>query len=429
MGHHVDVFERAERPGGLATWHDFGRFTWDRFYHVILPSDTALLAFLRSVGLEASLRWSRTLTGYYVDRQLLSLSSGWDFVRFRPLGPWSKLRLAATILYCSRIDDWRSLERTSVEDFLVRTSGRNTFENFWKPLLLAKLGEHYRRVSAVFIWTYIKRLFSARDAATQREQLGYVSGGYRTVFGRLLERIGDAGGSVRLGVDVASVEPIAPGVSAAVAPGEHRFDKIIFTAPVNVMRAVVSPTLVDAPSGNDVEYLGVICLALVTRRPIVPYYIVNISDPTIPFTGIIGMSSLVDGSETAGLHLTYLPKYVLSTDPLLSQPDESIRSSFLEGLRRMCPGFEERDIEVASVHRAVKVQPLQVCGYSRLVQPSRTKSPDFYVLNTAQFVSNTLNNNEVIRAVNEFLEQNADDFAALDAPRCAGLALRLSGAA
>ena len=79
----------------------------------------------------------------------------------------------------------------------------------WKPLLLAKLGENYRRVSAVFIWTYVRRLFSARDAAAQKESLGYVTGGYRTVFGRLLERIAASGGSVHLGVDVKSVRPRA----------------------------------------------------------------------------------------------------------------------------------------------------------------------------------------------------------------------------
>ncbi len=45
------VFERAEQPGGLATWHDFGGFVWDRFYHVILPSDTALVDFVRRIGL------------------------------------------------------------------------------------------------------------------------------------------------------------------------------------------------------------------------------------------------------------------------------------------------------------------------------------------------------------------------------------------
>jgi hypothetical protein len=34
-----------------------------------------------------------------------------------------------------------------------------------------------------------------------------------------------------------------------------------------------------------------------------------------------------------------------------------------------------------------------------------THHPDFFVLNTAQFVNATLNNNEVARAVHEFLVQ------------------------
>jgi len=410
-GHGVSVFERAAQPGGLATWHDFGPFTWDRFYHVILPSDTALVEFVRRIGLGGSLRWRATQTGFYVDRAFHPLSSGLDFLRFPLLGLWSKFRLAATILYCSRIRDWRPLESMTVEEFLVRHSGRATFEKMWKPLLLAKLGENYRRVSAVFIWTYVKRLFSARDAAAQKESLGYVSGGYRTVFHRLLERIAGSGGRVQLGVDVKSVRPRAGGgIEVATAAGTESFDKVIFTGPVNVLRTVADPALVQVPPQGDVEYLGVLCLALVTRKPFCPWYVLNIADERIPFTGVIGMSSLVDTAETAGLHLTYLPKYVLSDDASLARPDEELKAEFMSGFRRMFPDFPESEIAGVHLNRAVKVQPLQVLGYSGLVQPPRTRHADFYVVNTAQFASNTLNNNEVIRSVNAFLEQFETEF-------------------
>ena len=410
-GHRVTVYERAEQPGGLATWHDFGPFTWDRFYHVILPSDTALVEFIRRIGLGGPLRWRATQTGYYVDRAIHPLSSGLDFLKFPLLGPWSKFRLAATILYCSRIRDWRRLEGMTVEEFLVRYSGRATFEKFWKPLLLAKLGENYRRVSAVFIWTYVKRLFSARDAAAQKESLGYVSGGYRTVFARLVERIGPVGGDLRLGVEVEAVRPRAGGgIEVAAGGADEAFDKVIFTGPVNVLRAVADPALVQVPAQGDVEYLGVLCLALVTRKPFCPYYVLNIADERIPFTGIIGMSSLVDTAETAGLHLTYLPKYVLSDDAALRRPDAELVAEFMAGFRRMFPDFPESEIAGVHLNRAVKVQPLQVIGYSGLVQPPRTRNPDFYVVNTAQFASNTLNNNEVIRSVNAFLEQFEPEF-------------------
>ncbi len=410
-GHRVAVFERAGQPGGLATWHDFGPFTWDRFYHVILPSDTALVDFLRRIGLGERLRWRATQTGFYVDRAFHPLSSGLDFLRFPLLGLWSKFRLAATILYCSRIRDWKPLESMTVEQFLVRHSGRATFEKMWKPLLLAKLGENYRRVSAVFIWTYVKRLFSARDAAAQKESLGYVSGGYRTVFDRLLERITGAGGSVRLGIEVKSVRPRPDGgIEVATGGGAENFDKVIFTGPVNVLRAVADPALVQVPPQGDVEYLGVVCMTLVTRKPFCPWYILNIADERIPFTGVIGMSSLVDTSETSGLYLTYLPKYVLSDDATLGRPDEELKAEFMAGFRRMFPDFPEAEIAGIHLNRAVKVQPLQVIGYSGLVQTPRTHHADFYVVNTAQFASNTLNNNEVIRSVNAFLEQFEPEF-------------------
>lgn len=418
-GHRTVIFERAHQPGGLATWHDFGRFTWDRYYHVILPSDSELIGFIRDLGLGGELRWTPTQTGYYVDRRFHSLSTNVDFLRFPPLSLWSKLRLAATILYCSRIDDWRALEQVTVEDWLVRTCGRTTFEKFWKPLLLAKLGVNYRRVSAVFIWSYIKRLFSARDAAAQKEHLGHVSGGYRRVFRAVEDRIAAAGGEIRLRTTVEHLRARpGGGMEIRVDGSTEHFDKVVFTGPTNVLRDTADAALVEVPAGGrDVEYLGVVCMAVVTRRPFTPYYVLNIGDETIPFTGVIGMSTVVDPSETAGLHLTYLPKYILSTDALLRAPDAEIRDSFLPALSTMYPDIEAAGIEAVHINRAVKVQPLQVLNYSSLVQPARTRHPDFYVVNTAQFVNNTLNNNEVIRNVNRFFGECGQDFGPEPATR------------
>jgi protoporphyrinogen oxidase len=410
-GHEVHVFERADQPGGLTTWADFGTFVWDRFYHVILPSDRSLLAFLRRIGLGDRLCWNATRTGYYLNGRLWSLSNGLEFLRFPLLGALSKARLAWTILYCSRITDWKRLENMTVEEFLVQASGRSTFEAFWKPLLLAKLGESYRRVSAVFIWTYIRRLFSARDSTTQKEQLGYVKGGYRVVFQVLEQLIERNGGRVRTGVEVVSIDEERPvGLVVETSGGRELFDRIVFTGPVDVMRKVVSPKLVDAPVAGDIEYLGVVCLVLVTRKPVVSCYVVNISDETVPFTGVIGMTSLVDTRQTGGLHLTYFPKYVLSGDPLLRDSDDELLEVFLEGFRRMFPDYAKDDVVSARIHKAARVQPLQVKGYSSLVQPPQTRSPLFFVVNTAQFVHSTLNNNEVVGAVDAFVERYAADF-------------------
>ena len=88
---------------------------------------------------------------------------------------------------------------------------------------------------------------------------------------------------------------------------------------------------------------------------------------------------------------------MLSTDPFLERDDE-VRSEFFAGLHGCCRSSIPRRSR-ACTSTALKVQPLQVLSYSSLVPRVTTRHPDFFVLNTAQFVNATLNNNEVIRAV------------------------------
>jgi protoporphyrinogen oxidase len=406
QGHQVSVFESSPQLGGLTTHHDYGSFVWDRFYHVILPSDTYLINLLKEIGLGSELRWRKTLTGFYVDKQLYSISNTLEFIRFPPLGLLGKIRLAFTLIYGSRVKNWRKLEQIRVEDWLIRLSGRATYKKFWKPLLLAKLGESYKRVSAVFIWSYIKRLFSARDSSLKKEQLGYVKGGYKTVFDRLAELVRLNNGEILTdtAVEYFSSDPDG-GLWIEHGRQKEQFDRVFFTGPVDILPRIAAKGLVTTIGDrNPVEYLGVICMVLVTRKPLVPYYVVNIADPQVPFTGVIGMSSLISLQETAGLYLTYLPKYVRSDDPLLQQSHDELKALFSQGLRRMFPALQADDIVSIHINRATKVQPLQVLNYSNLIPKTTTLHKDLFILNTSQFVNDTLNNNSVVQHVNSFVE-------------------------
>ncbi len=410
-GHCVTVLERDRQLGGLATYHDYGAFVWDRFYHVILPSDIHLISLLSDLGLAAKLRWSGTSTGFYVDGRVFSISTSLEFLKFPLISLVGKARLAMTMLYCAWLSDWKRLDAIPLDRWLIRMCGRATYSKLWQPLLLAKLGEHYKRVSAVFIWAYIKRLFGARHSTAQRESLGYVSGGYRTVLARLDEEIATAGGDARTSVAVREIgTDSGPGVWIDHDGGREHFDKVIFTSPLDVLGKVAGPDLVGLDGGGRVEYLGVVCGVLVTRRPLMPFYVLNIAEPRVPFTGIIGMSNVAPIEETGGRYVTFLPKYVISDDPLLRAPDEQVRASFLEGLHFMFPDRDWSDVETLHINRAFKVQPLQVIGYSALVPTVATRHPDFYVLNTSQFVNCTLNNNEVVGAVDAFVREHEAGF-------------------
>jgi len=81
-GHTVRLFEAASTTGGLASPDTIGGYTWDRFYHVILMSDRHLISWLDRLGLKSQLEWGDTRTGFWLDGELLSLSSTWDYLWF-----------------------------------------------------------------------------------------------------------------------------------------------------------------------------------------------------------------------------------------------------------------------------------------------------------------------------------------------------------
>src|SRR5690349_17208508 len=74
-GFEVTLLEAGPQPGGLATYHNFGPFSWDKFYHCILTSDSALLQLIDDLGLSSELRWTETKTGFFVNGALYSMSS------------------------------------------------------------------------------------------------------------------------------------------------------------------------------------------------------------------------------------------------------------------------------------------------------------------------------------------------------------------
>jgi protoporphyrinogen oxidase len=399
-GHHVTLCEAAASVGGLASAWTLGDVVWDRHYHVTLLSDLALRGLLSELGLEQDMRWVQTRTGFFTDGNLYSMSDALDFLRFPPLGWIDKARLAATILYASRIKNWQPLEQRTVSDWLTTWSGRNTFEKMWKPLLRAKLGESYELASAAFIWTTISRLYAARRAGMKREMFGYLPGGYARMLSRFSEMLLQKGVETRLSHVAKRVERVESGrIRVQFSSGTtDEFDHVVLTMPSPVA-ASICQGLNERETRllNGIQYQGIVCASVLLKKPLSDYYVTNITEPWAPFTGVIEMTALVDRSQFGGLSLVYLPKYVAPNDPLFSCSDDEIRKSFTSGLARMHPGFDAGDITSFQVSRAKYVFAIPTLQYSQNLPPVHTSVPGVHILNSAHIINGTLNVNETVQ--------------------------------
>ncbi len=401
QGKKVTLIEAAPTLGGMAgAWH-IGDVQWDRYYHVTLLSDSRLRRLLDELDLDKELEWAETRTGVFAEGQLHSVSNTLEMLRFPVLRMTDIARLGATIIRASRITDWQAMEEIPVAQWLTRWSGRHTFERFWLPLLRSKLGDAYTDTSAAFIWATIQRLYAARRSGMKKEMFGTVAGGYARVMERFAERLNAEGVTLRPGQPVSRVEGEADGRGVRVSQGDgsvHRFDHVVVTAAAPVA-ARLCPTLAasELETLGRVRYLGIVCASVLLDKPLAGFYVTNLLDPGLPFTGVIEMSAMAQARHFGGRGLVYLPRYVAPDDPIFEASDADLESQFLDGLARVYPQATRQSVQAFKVSRLRHVMPLPTIGYSRHVPPIDTTIPGLHLVNSAHIVNGTLNVNETVQ--------------------------------
>jgi protoporphyrinogen oxidase len=399
QGHSVTLIEAAPTLGGLVSSWKMNDVEWDKYYHVILLSDFKTREMLKQIGLEKELNWVETKTGFYMNGGLHSMSNTIEFLQFPSLNLIDKFRLGLTILIASKIKNYKKLEQIPVTTWLKKWSGTNTYNKIWLPLLRAKLGESYTRTSAVFIWATIQRLYGARKSGLKKEMFGFVNGGYKKVIEAFGQSLTQDGVAIAVNQPVTAIHNLPNGKVEVIGENKYQqeFDEVIVTLPADMAAKLCKGlTLQETALLNGVEYMSVICVAVLLDKPISEFYITNITDDGIPFTGFIEMTALVNPTHLNGKSLVYLPKYVVSTDALFDKPEDEIRKYFLDHFKKMYPSITDSNIQFAGVAKAKHVTTVAKLGYSNSLPPVITSMPNVSIINTAHIIDGTLNVNETI---------------------------------
>jgi protoporphyrinogen oxidase len=254
-------------------------------------------------------------------------------------------------------------------------------------------------------------MYAARRSGLKKEMFGYVKGGYAKIINAFETKLSQNGVTIKTGHKVVAVGPQNNTPCVSLSSGEtEQFDRIIITLPSDVAAGLCSGILSpqEKAAHEAIQYLGVICASVVLKKPISPYYVTNITDTWVPFTGIIEMSALVDKKYFNGNTLLYLPKYIEPSNPLFEKTDEEIQAQFLQALFRMYPELNSDAVKFMGIARAKKVFALTTLGYTSMLPPITTSAPGVYIINAAQITDGTLNVNETIRVADRFYKLALD---------------------
>jgi len=385
-GHAATVYEGAPEVGGLASAVNVQGVWVDKFYHCILPSDTALLDLVRELGLGDQIYWHETEMGFLHRGRLFPLTTPRDLLRFTPLSLVDRIRLGVSGLYTKSLRDWKPLERVTAQQWLTRMCGERVFNTVWKPLLVFKFGSRWAEAPATYLWARVVRQGTTRQGGSQRERLAYVKGGFRLIIGRLADEVRRLGGTIHTGTRVDRIATARGRVEGLVVGGTlERFDKVVSSVPMTQLLRLVDPAALGEGFRHDgVAYQAAVNVLLVLKEPLTRYYWLPIVESDVSFAGIVETTNLIRREDLGGISLVYLVNYVPREDPLFSMDPEVLITRSIDELRRVFPTFAPGSVLESHVHRAAFVEPVWTVNYSARLPRRALLDDSLFVLTTAQ---------------------------------------------
>ena len=398
-GVRVTIFEASDTLGGLAGPIRMDGYNIDRFYHAILTTDGHLQQLFNELGIQDQYRFREAKTAFYHQGHLYPMTSLKEFLTFPPLSLVDRFRLGLTIVYARLVRDMNVVESINVEKWLTRVSGRRTYETIWKPLLRAKFDGTFENTPATYIWARLNRVSSTRTGTNQREMAGHLIGGYITLLETMADKIRAAGGEIRLKSPIHEIAVRDNQLAGLrTSDGELHFDAVVATVQTPLF-VRLTPGLNDEYRNylHETPYMCLVSSLLVLDRALTGYWTLNITDESIPFTGVIETSSYIDPKYVGGHHLVYLPKYTQPDSPWFRMSDDEVREVWLQNLEKMFPQFRREWIKHFLIHRERLVEPIHPLNGLHLIPVIQTPVNGLYLANAAQIYPELTNGESVTR--------------------------------
>jgi len=407
-GHRVTLFEGDDDLGGLGTSFPWRDTHLERFYHCLLPNDTALLARVHELGLDPQLRWRETAMGFMYQRRIWPMNTARDLLTFGPLSVPERLRMGLMGLRARFHGLSPALDLVTAEDWIRGMVGDRCFEILWKPLLAAKVGDHYPALPALWLSSRMNR-----EKSTGPERKGCLTGGYRSLIDAWAAELRRRGVTIRLRARAAAVERAGEHMSVRLEDGEGgAFDFVVCTTPLVHFQRLTRALALPAPlAGLALDYQGVISALFFTRRPLTHYYWMPWVDSGATSQGVIEMSNLVAIERTQGLHLNYLVNYTHRDGGLFALDDDALLARYRADLAALFPAAAA-DVAEVRLFRAPFVEPIWTTGYSRRVPPTSVLPGRLYLACTAQVYPRVNSWNSCCEVVDGMMPRLEEEVAA-----------------
>ena len=383
-GCQVTIYDSSNQVGGLASGFKLPNWDWsiEKYYHHWFSSDQHILGLIRELGWQDQVLFPRPYTVMYYNGRFYPFDAIPQMALFPGLG-WgiNKIRFGLVGLYLRLTNNWRSLEKTTVDAWMRKWAGDRVYELMWQPLMIGKFGEHYaNQVNMAWLWARIK-------ARTTR--LGTFKGGFQAFADRLAEYLRQEGVIINLSTPVYRITPTSTNsLLIEDSTGQHGFDQVLSTSSPELL-ARLAPDLPDEYLTGllSLKSMGAVVMVLSLKHQLSKegYYWYNMPKSAgFPFLALVEHTNYVSPDNFGGEHIVYIGDYLETNHEYFQLSQDQLLQLFLPSLKRINPDFSLDWLNNSWLSRTTYAQPVPLVNHSMNIPAIQTPIHGLYFASMSQ---------------------------------------------
>ena len=374
----VTVFEKEDKPGGLASGFKEPDWKWslEKHYHHWFYSDWAVRNLADEIGQKVII--DRPKTSTFVDGNTYQLDSPLSLLMFDKLSFLSRVKSGMLLAYLKLNPFWKSLEGVTSESFLKKYNGKEAWELLWKPLFQKKFANFYKEIPASWFWARVKKR-SAR--------LLYPEGGFQAFAKALEKKLKKNGGEIKYKSSVEKIDKKGKELIINSNGKIYSFDKVICTLPSPLFARITKNLKADyIKSLLNLQGVGAVNLLLSLDKQFLRdnSYWLNVNSRHFPFLAVVEHTNFMDKKHYGGEHIVYVGNYLPHEHDYYNKDAVDLIKVFYPFLKTINPKFDKKWINRAYLFKAHFAQPIIPLNYSQIILDFETPIKGLYLANIQQ---------------------------------------------
>lgn len=383
-GHKVTILEAADYVGGLASGFKDPGWDWsvEKFYHHWFATDKYMLGLIKELGWENKVIFPRPLTVMYYKGKFYPFDSIIKMALFPGLG-WgiNKIRFGLVGLYLRLTNNWKALEKYTVDEWLCKWAGKQVYELMWQPLVIGKFGErYYKQVNMAWMWARLK-------ARTTR--LGTFEGGFQNFANLFADKLRAMDVEIRLQKPATRIWREQDTGPVSIESGTlEQFDKVLITlSPEATARMVPSLPEEYLHGLRTLKSMGAVVMVLALKHQLSEegYYWYNLPKSAgYPFLALVEHTNFIPADKFGDDHIVYVGDYLEPEHEFFKLSQEELLERFLPALKKFNPRFEPDWVRKSWLFRTGYAQPVPLQMHSKNIPPIKTPIEGIYFASMSQ---------------------------------------------